>query len=87
MRKRSTTSSPNSSATRRIRFWSTSISTFRPIPNGAILFVFIADRKMRIEVGYGLEGALTDAKSKRIIEMVIKPQFQRGDYAAGIVLG
>src|SRR5947207_4399835 len=55
--------------------------------NGAILFIFIADRKMRIEVGYGLEGALTDAKSKRIIETVIKPQFQRGDYAAGIDQG
>src|SRR5205823_2513639 len=55
--------------------------------NGAILFVFIADRKMRIEVGYGLEGALTDAKSKRIIETVTKPQFQRGDYAAGIDQG
>src|SRR5712692_1590555 len=52
--------------------------------NGAILFVFIADRKMRIEVGYGLEGSLTDAKSKRIIETVIKPKFRRGDYWAGI---
>jgi uncharacterized protein len=55
--------------------------------NGAILFVFIGDRKMRIEVGYGLEGALTDAKSKRIIETVIKPQFQRGYYSAGIEEG
>ena len=52
--------------------------------NGAILFVFIGDRKMRIEVGYGLEGALTDAKSKRIIETVIKPHFQNGDYSTGI---
>ncbi|HYS55360.1 MAG TPA: TPM domain-containing protein [Thermoanaerobaculia bacterium] len=52
--------------------------------NGAILFVFIADRKMRIEVGYGLEGSLTDAKSKRIIETVIKPKFRSGDYWAGI---
>src|SRR5438105_1124483 len=55
--------------------------------NGAILFVFIADRKMRIEVGYGLEGALTDAKSKRIIETVIKPAFKRGDYETGISNG
>src|ERR1700730_7703696 len=45
--------------------------------NGAILFVFIADRKMRIEVGYGLEGSLTDAKSKQIIETVLKPEFKR----------
>src|SRR5437764_11391051 len=52
--------------------------------NGAILFVFIADRKMRIEVGYGLEGALTDAKSRNIIETVIKPHFKGGDYSAGI---
>jgi uncharacterized protein len=55
--------------------------------NGAILFVFVADRKMRIEVGYGLEGSLTDAKSKRIIETVIKPEFQRGNYSAGIEQG
>jgi len=50
--------------------------------NGAILFVFVADRKMRIEVGYGLEGSLTDAKSKWITSTVIKPQFQGGDYEA-----
>ncbi len=55
--------------------------------NGAILFVFVGDRKMRIEVGYGLEGSLTDAKSKRITSTVIKPEFQRGDYAAGIEKG
>ena len=55
--------------------------------NGAILFVFVADRKMRIEVGYGLEGALTDAKSKRITSTIIKPAFQKGDYAAGIEQG
>ena len=52
--------------------------------NGAILFVFIADRKMRIEVGYGLEGSLTDAKSKWITSTVIKPRFQSGDIAGGI---
>src|SRR5262249_6681441 len=52
--------------------------------NGAILFVFTGDRKMRIEVGYGLEGSLTDAKSKEITSTVIKPDFQRGDFDAGI---
>src|ERR1043166_7455465 len=52
--------------------------------NGAILFVFVADRKMRIEVGYGLEGSLTDAKSKWITSSVIKPEFQRGDFDRGI---
>jgi uncharacterized protein len=55
--------------------------------NGAILFVFIADRKMRIEVGYGLEGALTDAKSRNIIETVIKPRFKSGDYSGGVEQG
>jgi uncharacterized protein len=55
--------------------------------NGAILFVFVGDRKMRIEVGYGLEGALTDAKSKQIIETMIKPEFKRGDYASGVEQG
>ena len=55
--------------------------------NGAILFVFTGDRKMRIEVGYGLEGSLTDAKSKRITSTVIKPAFQRGDYDSGVTNG
>src|SRR5881296_2587745 len=52
--------------------------------NGAILFVFTGDRKMRIEVGYGLEGSLTDAKAKWITSTVIKPEFQRGDFDRGI---
>src|ERR1051325_5126271 len=52
--------------------------------NGAILFVFVGDRKMRIEVGYGLEASLTDAKSKWITSTVIKPAFQRGDFERGI---
>lgn len=55
--------------------------------NGAILFVFVADHRMRIEVGYGLEGSLTDAKSKQITSTVIKPAFQKGDYAGGIERG
>jgi uncharacterized protein len=52
--------------------------------NGCVLFVFIQDRKMRIEVGYGLEGALPDALAKRIIEDEIKPHFKAGNYAAGL---
>jgi len=55
--------------------------------NGVILFVFVADKKMRIEVGYGLEGALTDARSKQITSTIIKPAFQKGDYAGGITNG
>src|SRR5689334_22122039 len=49
--------------------------------NGAILFVFTNPKKLRIEVGYGLEATLTDAKSKRITSTVIKPRFKQGDLA------
>lgn len=55
--------------------------------NGAILFIFVQDRKMRIEVGYGLEGALPDAIAKRIIEEEIKPFFQQGNFDAGVTAG
>lgn len=55
--------------------------------NGVGLFVFLQDRRMRIEVGYGLEGALPDALAKRIIEDKIKPFFKRGDYAGGLSAG
>ena len=52
--------------------------------NGVILFVFVADRKMRVEVGYGLEPTLTDAKAKQITSEVIKPKFFTNDYDGGI---
>ncbi len=52
--------------------------------NGVLFMVFIDDRKMRIEVGYGLEGILTDALSKRIIENVAKPFFKREAYTEGV---
>jgi uncharacterized protein len=55
--------------------------------NGAVLFVFIADRKMFIQVGYGLEGALPDAICKQITEYEIKPRFKEGDYAGGLTAG
>jgi uncharacterized protein len=55
--------------------------------NGAVLFVFVQDRKMFLQVGYGLEGALPDALAKRIIEKEIKPHFRRGDYDAGLRAG
>ena len=55
--------------------------------NGVGLFVFMQERRMRIEVGYGLEGALPDALAKRIIEDEIKPYFKRGDYAGGLSAG
>jgi len=52
--------------------------------NGALLIVAPNERKVRIEVGYGLEGTLTDAQSRVIIEQVILPQFRRGDFNAGV---
>lgn len=55
--------------------------------NGAVLFVFIQDRKMYLQVGYGLEGAIPDAIAKRIIEDEIKPHFRSGDYAGGLSAG
>ncbi|MEQ9592696.1 MAG: TPM domain-containing protein, partial [Cyclobacteriaceae bacterium] len=55
--------------------------------NGALLLVAIEDRKMRIEVGEGLEGVLTDALSNRIIRNEMAPAFRRGDYEAGIQAG
>ena len=55
--------------------------------NGAILFVFMDDRAMRIEVGYGLEGAIPDATAKRIIEDEIIPHFRSGNVEQGLVAG
>ena len=52
--------------------------------NGAILLVALNDRKMRIEVGYGLEPYLTDALSSVIIRDQMRPKFKTGDYAGGI---
>jgi uncharacterized protein len=57
------------------------------LDNGAILFVFVKDRAVRVEVGYGLEGALPDATSKRIIEEVIVPAFRQGRFGEGIEAG
>lgn len=51
--------------------------------NGILLIVSKGDRKVRIEVGFGLEGRLTDLQSGRIIDEIIKPAFARGDFDAG----
>ena len=53
--------------------------------NGVILLISMSERKMRIEVGYGLEGALTDAISKEIIENTLKPNFKAQQYELGIL--
>src|SRR4051812_2060257 len=55
--------------------------------NGAVLFIFMADRLMRIEVGYGLEGPLPDSIAKRIIAEQITPRFRQGDYDGGVLAG
>ena len=55
--------------------------------NGAVLFVFIDDRKMFIQVGYGLEGALPDVTAFDITERHIKPRFRAGDYTGGLEEG
>jgi uncharacterized protein len=57
------------------------------VDDGAILLVALDDRKLRIEVGYGLEGALPDATANRIIDEDIVPAFRRGDIYGGIATG
>ena len=57
------------------------------VDDGALLLVAKNDRRLRIEVGYGLEGALTDATSKRIIAEIITPLFRQGDFYGGINAG
>jgi uncharacterized membrane protein YgcG len=54
------------------------------LDNGVILFIFMAERVARIEVGYGLEGVLPDAISRRILAGELAPQFARGEYREGI---
>jgi uncharacterized protein len=57
------------------------------VDDGALLVVAKDDRTLRIEVGYGLEGALTDAACKRIISEIIVPRFRQGDFYGGITAG
>lgn len=59
----------------------------KKVDDGAILVVAKDDRKLRIEVGYGLEGALNDVTAKRIIDEIIVPQFKAGNFADGISAG
>lgn len=57
------------------------------VSDGAILLVAKDDRRARIEVGYGLEGALPDAIAKRIIDETVTPRFKQGDYDGGVEAG
>jgi uncharacterized protein len=56
----------------------------KKVDDGALLVIAKADHRLRIEVGTGLEGALTDITSRRIIDEVIGPRFKQGDFAGGI---
>ena len=55
--------------------------------DGLLLLVARDDRKMRLEVGYGLEGRLTDAQSGRILNNILRPAFRQGDFGGGIEAG
>jgi uncharacterized protein len=66
------------------RFWGIGQKTTN---NGALLIVAPNERRVRIEVGYGLEGTLTDAVSRLIIENGILPRFRANDFAGGIQRG
>ena len=55
--------------------------------NGILFIVASQERKMRIEIGRGLEGKLTDLTAGRIIDLVVKPRFKRGDFNGGFVAG
>lgn len=59
----------------------------KDLNNGVLFLVAVDDRQMRIEVGYGLEGVLTDIESKHILDDIVKPYFKSGDYNQGIVAG
>jgi uncharacterized protein len=59
----------------------------KKIDDGALVVVAKNDRHLRVEVGYGLEGSLTDVTTKRIIDEVITPRFKGGDFAGGISAG
>lgn len=55
--------------------------------DGVLFLVAKEDRRIRIEVGYGLEGAITDAQARRIIDGIVAPHFRNGDFYAGIAAG
>jgi len=57
----------------------------KDLDNGLLLLIAPTERQLRIEVGYGLEGIMTDVKSSRIIQDIAVPAFQRGDFGEGIL--
>ncbi len=67
-----------------LRTWGVGDKTLN---NGLVMLIAVSDRQSRIEVGYGLEGALPDAKTGRIQDTYMIPYFQKGDYDQGILNG
>jgi len=59
----------------------------KKVDDGALLLIAKGDRTLRIEVGYGIEGALNDATAKRIVSEVIAPRLKEGDYFGGVSAG
>lgn len=59
----------------------------KDVDDGVLFLVALADRALRIEVGYGLEGAIPDAVAKRVIAEIVVPYFKQGDYYGGIRAG
>jgi uncharacterized protein len=59
----------------------------RGVDDGALFVVARQERRMRIEVGYGLEDRLTDARSRQILDDIVRPHFRNGDFGAGIQAG
>jgi len=57
------------------------------VDDGVLLVIAKDDRRLRIEVGYGLEGAIPDARAKQVIENIITPRFRQGDFAGGVEAG
>ncbi len=57
------------------------------VDDGVLVLVAVDDREMRIEVGYGLEGAIPDARANRIIDELITPRFADGDFVGGLLAG
>ena len=58
----------------------------RQFDDGALLLIARDDRRMRLEVGYGLEGTIPDAYAKRIVDDVMRPRFRNGDFDGGVTL-
>ncbi|MCC2639189.1 MAG: hypothetical protein K0Q68_2908 [Moraxellaceae bacterium] len=57
------------------------------VDDGVLLVVAVNDRKTHLQVGYGLEGPIPDARSKQVLQDIIRPRFQQGDFAGGIHAG